>query len=131
MTITLMTHYPDIFKVGVAGGPVIDWKYYEVMYGERYMDTPQANPEGYRIASVLSYTEGLENPGYLRITHGTGDDNVHFQNTLLLVDALQKAGVQFELMIYPDGMHGYRGAQKKHSDESDHLFWTRHLLQGE
>ena len=130
-TSMLVLRYPQYFCCGIAGGGVYDWNLYDSHYTERFMDTPQANPEGYRIASVLSYTEGLENPGYLRITHGTGDDNVHFQNTLLLVDALQKAGVQFELMIYPDGMHGYRGAQKKHSDESDHLFWTRHLLQGE
>ncbi len=130
-TSMLVLRYPQYFCCGIAGGGVYDWNLYDSHYTERFMDTPQANPEGYRIASVLSYTEGLENPGYLRITHGTGDDNVHFQNTLLLVDALQKAGVQFELMIYPDGMHGYRGAQKKHSDESDHLFWTRHLLKGE
>ena len=130
-TSMLVLRYPQYFCCGIAGGGVYDWNLYDSHYTERFMDTPQANPEGYRIASVLSYTEGLENPGYLRITHGTGDDNVHFQNTLLLVDALQKAGVQFELMIYPDGMHGYRGAQKQHSDESDHLFWTRHLLQGE
>ena len=130
-TSMLVLRYPQYFCCGIAGGGVYDWNLYDSHYTERFMDTPQANPEGYRIASVLSYTDALENPGYLRITHGTGDDNVHFQNTLLLVDALQKAGVQFELMIYPDGMHGYRGAQKKHSDESDHLFWTRHLLQGE
>ena len=59
---------------------------------------------------------------------GTGDDNVHFQNTLQLVDALQKAGYQFELMIYPDGMHGYRGAQHEHDVASDRIFWTKHLL---
>ena len=97
------------------------------------MDTPQANPEGYRTASVLSYIPDGVSPDYkpysLKITHGTGDDNVHFQNTLLLVDALQKAGIKFELMIYPDGMHGYRGAQGAHSREADHDFWTRNLLQ--
>ena len=130
-TSMLVLRYPQYFCCGIAGGGVYDWHLYDSHYTERFMDTPQANPEGYKIASVLSYTDNLENPGYLRLTHGTGDDNVHFQNTLLLVDALQKAGVQFELMIYPDGMHGYRGAQKLHSDESDHLFWTRHLLQGE
>jgi dipeptidyl-peptidase-4 len=63
----------------------------------------------------------------LKLTHGTGDDNVHFQNTLQLVDALEKAGKRFELMIYPDGMHGYRGAQAKHSTEADHAFWLKYL----
>ena len=63
----------------------------------------------------------------LKLTHGTGDDNVHFQNTLQLVDALQKAGKQFELMIYPDGMHGYRGKQGEHSAEADREFWLKYL----
>lgn len=64
----------------------------------------------------------------LKLTHGTGDDNVHFQNTLLLVDALQKAGKKFEYMVYPDGMHGYRGYQGRHFVESNHDFWRRYLL---
>ena len=64
----------------------------------------------------------------LRLTHGTGDDNVHFQNTLQLVDELQSQGKGFELMIYPDGMHGYRGAQGAHSSASDRSFWERYLL---
>ena len=64
----------------------------------------------------------------LRLTHGTGDDNVHFQNTLVLIDALQKAGKNFELMIYPDGMHGYRGSQGEHSVNCDRDFWRRNLL---
>jgi dipeptidyl-peptidase-4 len=63
----------------------------------------------------------------LKLTHGTGDDNVHFQNTLQLVDALQKAGKDFQLMIYPDGMHGYRGPQALHSWASDHDFWLKYL----
>ena len=66
----------------------------------------------------------------LKITHGTGDDNVHFQNTLQLIDALQNAGKKFELMIYPDGMHGYRGAQGMHSLAADMDFWS-HYLKGE
>lgn len=127
-TAMLVLRHPEYFRCGIAGGGVYDWNLYDSHYTERFMDTPQANPEGYRIASVMSYVPGLEAPGALRITHGTGDDNVHYQNTLLLADALQKAGIQFELMLYPDGMHGYRGVQKKHSDDGDHLFWTKHLL---
>ena len=127
MTAMLVFTHPEIFRCGIAGGGVYDWELYDTHYTERFMDTPQRNPEGYRIASVLSYTDGLENPGYLRITHGTGDDNVHFQNTLQLIDALQQAGKQFELMIYPDGMHGYRGAQGQHDMAADAAFWTKHL----
>ncbi|HCZ22921.1 MAG TPA: peptidase S9 family protein [Rikenellaceae bacterium] len=128
-TAMLVLRYPEYFCCGIAGGGVYDWRLYDSHYTERFMDTPQANPDGYNIASVLSYVPEIKNPGALKLTHGTGDDNVHFQNTLLLVDALQKAGIQFELMIYPDGMHGYRGAQGRHSAEADHLFWSRHLLE--
>lgn len=136
-TSMLVLRYPEYFCCGVAGGGVYDWKLYDSHYTERYMDTPDANPEGYAEASVLTWVnscalkarKGLHNgmPA-LKLTHGTGDDNVHFQNTLQLIDALQKAGMQFELMIYPDGMHGYHGRQHIHDMESDHLFWTRHLL---
>lgn len=129
-TAMLVLRYPEHFCCGVAGGGVYDWTLYDSHYTERFMDTPQANPEGYAEASVLTYVkpEIKGRTGYLKLTHGTGDDNVHFQNTLLLVDALQKCNVQFDLMIYPDGMHGYRGYQSVHDKTSDHLFWTRHLL---
>ena len=136
-TAMLVLRYPEYFCCGVAGGGVYDWKLYDSHYTERYMDTPQANPEGYAEATVLSWVDScalrksaglhLGTPA-LKLTHGTGDDNVHFQNTLQLADALQKAGIQFDLMIYPDGMHGYRGHQHVHDKASDHLFWKRHLL---
>lgn len=136
-TSMLVLRYPQYFRCGVAGGGVYDWTLYDSHYTERYMDTPQANPEGYARAGVLTFvpevfsdaTELKPLPGALKLTHGTGDDNVHFQNTLLLVDALQKAGYLFELMIYPDGMHGYRGYQGAHDEADDHEFWTRWLLQ--
>ena len=101
------------------------------------MDTPEFNQEGYRCASVLTYIPEIFSddnkgpkplPGALKITHGTGDDNVHFQNTLQLIDALQKVNYQFELMIYPDGMHGYRGYQGVHDKTADQAFWTKWLL---
>ncbi len=135
-TSMLVLRYPQYFCCGVAGGGVYDWNLYDSHYSERFMDTPQANPEGYAEAGVLTWVPKVfapENasrpaPGALKITHGTGDDNVHFQNSLLLVDALQREGYQFELMIYPDGMHGYRGKQHLHDQASDHIFWSRHLL---
>ena len=135
-TSMLVLRYPEYFCCGVAGGGVYDWKLYDSHYTERFMDTPQANPDGYAESSVLTWVDscaikelkGLHNgmPA-LKLTHGTGDDNVHFQNTLQLIDALQKAGIQFELMIYPDGMHGYRGYQHEHDVVNDHLFWSKHL----
>ena len=136
-TSMLVLRYPEYFCCGVAGGGVYDWKLYDTHYTERFMDTPQANPGGYAEASVLTWVEGCalrERKGLhnempaLKLTHGTGDDNVHFQNTLQLIDALQRAGIQFELMIYPDGMHGYRGFQHEHDAANDHLFWSKHLL---
>lgn len=134
-TSMLVLRYPEYFRCGIAGGGVYDWTLYDSHYTERYMDTPQANPEGYNTASVLNYIPKLAQqkrqalPGALRLTHGTGDDNVHLQNTLHLMDALQKIGYQFEVMLYPDGMHGYRGYQAEHDKEYEAQFWTKWLLQ--
>lgn len=126
-TCMLVMRYPEYFSCGIAGGGVYDWTLYDSVYTERFMDTPEANPDGYAKATVLNYVkEGMKLN--LRLTHGTGDDNVHFQNTLQLVKALQEAGVHFEFMIYPDAMHGYRGAQRKHDLEEEQDFWTRKLL---
>lgn len=139
MTAMLLMQASDKFHYGVAGGGVYDWALYDSHYTERYMDTPENNPDGYAVSRALDYagsypveascgSECADEPVMLKLTHGTGDDNVHFQNTLLLVDALQKKGRKFELMIYPDGMHGYRGYQGKHFLEENHEFWMRHLL---
>ena len=132
-TAMLVLRYPQYFRCGIAGGGVYDWTLYDTHYTERFMCTPSDNPDGYRGASVLHYVEnGMVSrnyrPGSLRLTHGTGDDNVHFQNTLQLVDALQRRGIQFELMIYPDGMHGYRGPQHDHDAAAAQDFWRRNLL---
>lgn len=125
-TAKLIMEHSDCFHAGIAGGGVYDWMLYDSAYTERFMNTPANNPEGYAGCRVMD-SAGKMTDGILKITHGTGDDNVHFQNTLQLVDALQKAGKQFELMIYPDGLHGYRGVQAAHSDEADKVFWTRTL----
>lgn len=137
MTAMLLMQAPEYFHYGIAGGGVYDWALYDSHYTERYMDTPQNNPEGYRVSRAIGYVDCYpaaygdmsDQPGpvMLKLTHGTGDDNVHFQNTLQLVDAMQQAGRKFELMIYPDGMHGYRGAQAVHSTEADREFWLRYL----
>ena len=165
MTCMLLMQAPDKFHYGIAGGGVYDWSLYDSHYTERYMDTPQANPEGYEVSKVLNYVGGypaeyntgtftyaqrtalsqnddsgchqeciLEfvqggvEPVMLKLTHGTGDDNVHHQNTLQLLDAMHKAGKKFDFMIYPDGMHGYRGYQGTHFDAANRDFWLRYLL---
>lgn len=133
-TSMLVMRFPDYFHCGIAGGGVYDWHLYDSHYTERFMDTPQANPEGYDSACVINYVKdcslvrGSGCSSALRLTHGTGDDNVHFQNTLMLVDALQRNNCRFELMIYPDGMHGYRGYQAVHDKGDAHEFWLRNLL---
>ena len=115
MTISLITNYPDVFKVGVAGGPVIDWKWYEVMYGERYMDTPQANPEGYEKTSLLSKAKNLK--GKLQIITGYNDDTVVPQHCLSFLKACIEAGTQPDFFVYPGELHNMRGHASVHLHE--------------
>ena len=137
MTSMLLMQAPESFHYGIAGGGVYDWALYDSHYTERYMDTPQANPEGYEISKVLNYIDGYPveydgntavEPVMLKLTHGTGDDNVHHQNTLQLIDAMHKENKKFDFMIYPDGMHGYRGYQGRHFDMANREFWLKYLL---
>ena len=136
MTARLLITASEYFRFGIAGGGVYDWRLYDTHYTERFMSTPEENPEGYASSAVVSMVEKYpveaganlsDSPVLLKLTHGTGDDNVHFQNTLQLIKQLQNAGKGFELMIYPDGMHGYRELQAVHSDASDEAFWLEHL----
>ncbi len=115
MTITLMTHHPEVFKVGVAGGPVIDWKYYEVMYGERYMDTPQSNPEGYEQASLLRQAKNLK--GKLQVIIGYNDKTCVPQHSLAFLAECIKAGTQPDFFAYPGEPHNMRGHQSVHLHE--------------
>ncbi len=115
MTISLMTNYPDVFKVGVAGGPVIDWKWYEVMYGERYMGTPKNNPEGYQKTSLLSKAANLK--GKLQIITGYNDLTVVPQHCLSFIDACVKAGTQPDFFAYPGEEHNMRGHASVHLHE--------------
>jgi len=112
MTISLMMDYPETFKVGAAGGPVIDWKFYEVMYGERYMDTPQENPEGYEKTSLLGKADKLK--GRLLIIHGTVDPVVVWQNSLTFVEECVTKGVQLDYFVYPGHEHNVRGKDRVH-----------------
>ena len=115
MTISLMTNYPDVFKVGVAGGPVIDWKWYEVMYGERYMDTPQTNPEGYEKTSLLRQAKNLK--GKLQIIQGLNDKTVVPQHCLSFIEACIQAGTQPDFFTYPSEPHNMRGRKSVHLHE--------------
>ena len=134
MTSMLLMQAPDKFHYGIAGGGVYDWALYDSHYTERYMDTPQNNPEGYEVSKVLNYVSGYpveysngNGNVMLKLTHGTGDDNVHHQNTLQLLDALHREGKKFDFMIYPDGMHGYYGYQGSHFLKANQEFWQKYL----
>ena len=112
MTITMKLAHPEIFKVGCAGGPVIDWKWYEVMYGERYMDTPQENPDGYADNSLVRKAKKLE--GKLLVIHGAEDPTVVWQNSLEFIDACIKAGKQVDYFVYPHHPHNVGGRDRLH-----------------
>ena len=112
MTTSLMLNYNDIFKVGVAGGPVMDWKWYEVMYGERYMDTPQENPEGYAKTSTINKVKNLK--GDLLIIHGAQDPVVVQQHSMEFIEACIKAGIQVDYFLYPTHEHNVRGIDRVH-----------------
>ena len=115
MTTSLMTTYPDVFKVGVAGGPVIDWKWYEVMYGERYMDTPEQNPEGYEQASCINMAKNLK--GKLQIIIGMNDPVCVPQHSLQFLNACAEAGTQPDFYAYPGEGHNMAGHKSVHLHE--------------
>ncbi|MBQ5937033.1 MAG: S9 family peptidase [Bacteroidaceae bacterium] len=115
MTTSLMTTYPDAFKVGVAGGPVIDWKWYEVMYGERYMDTPEQNPEGYEQASCINKAKNLK--GKLQIIIGMNDPTCVPQHSLQFLNACAEAGTQPDFFVYPGEGHNMAGHKSVHLHE--------------
>ena len=112
MTISLMVNYPDVFKVGVAGGPVIDWKWYEVMYGERYMETEESNPEGFASTSLIPRAKDLK--GKLLICQGAVDGTVVWEHSLSFVEACIKNGVQVDYFPYPTHEHNVRGKDRVH-----------------
>jgi len=112
MTTSMMTRTPDVYRCGIAGGAVIDWAYYEVMYTERYMDTPQENPEGYKEANAINYVQNLK--GKLLQIHGTSDDVVVWQHTLMYTQAAISKGVQTDYYMYPGHLHGVKGKDRIH-----------------
>ena len=125
MTISLMTNYPDVFKVGVAGGPVIDWKWYEVMYGERYMDTPQTNPEGYEKTSLLNRAKDLK--GRLLVITGMNDNTVVPQHCLMFLNACAEADTYPDFLAYPGEEHNMRGHKSVHLHEKITRYFEDYL----
>jgi len=125
MTVSMMLKYPDVFKVAVAGGPVIDWKFYEVMYGERYMDTPDENPLGYDNANLLNYAKDLK--GKLLIIHGTVDPTVVWQNSLTFVKKCVDEGVQLDYFVYPEHEHNIMGKDRIHMNHKIENYFNDYL----
>ncbi|OIQ18036.1 MAG: S9 family peptidase [Flavobacterium sp. MedPE-SWcel] len=125
MTTSLMVNHPDVFKVGVAGGPVIDWKFYEIMYGERYMDMPQENPEGYKNTSLINGASQLE--GRLLMIHGAQDNVVVQQHSMEFVQACIKAGKQLDYFLYPTHEHNVGGRDRFHLNAKIADYFETHL----
>lgn len=125
MTISLITNYPDIFKVAVAGGPVIDWKWYEVMYGERYMDNPATNPEGYAKTSLINKAKDLK--GKLLICQGAIDPVVVWEHSLSFVRECVKNNVQVDYFPYPCAEHNVMGKDRVHLNDKITMYFEDYL----
>ena len=112
MTTSFMLKYPEVFKAGVAGGPVIDWTLYEIMYTERYMDTPKENPEGYAKANLLDKVQNLK--GKLLMIHGAQDDVVVWQHSVKFLKSAVDKGVQLDYFVYSGHPHNVSGKDRVH-----------------
>jgi dipeptidyl-peptidase-4 len=125
-TLYCILNRPGVWKAAIAGAPVTDWKLYDSIWTERYLDRPQDNPEGYHDSSPLTYAANLRD--HLLIVHGLADDNVHPQNTVQMSDALIKAGRPFEQAFYPGQKHGFRPAESRHFYQRAADFFERELM---
>lgn len=125
MTTSLMLRHPGVFKAAVAGGPVIDWRMYEVMYTERYMSTPQTNPEGYNEASLLTKTNGLQD--HLLLIHGTSDDVVVWQHSIDFIKQCVDNGKQVDYFVYPGHLHNVLGKDRVHLMQKITDYFITHL----
>ena len=125
MTISLITNYPDVFKVAVAGGPVIDWKWYEIMYGERYMDNPDVNPEGYAKTSLINKAKDLK--GKLLICQGAIDPVVVWEHSLSFIRECIKNNVQVDYFPYPCAEHNVMGKDRVHLHDKITMYFEDYL----
>ena len=123
MTCLALTKGADYWTHGFAGSSVTDWRLYDDIYTERYMDTPQDNPDGYKDGSTLTWAKNYK--GKLYMTHGDLDDNVHMQNSIFLISRLEDEGKSFQFMLYPNGRHGWSGAKATHSRNEANKFWLK------
>jgi dipeptidyl-peptidase-4 len=125
MTTTMLTKANKVFKVGVAGGPVIDWSMYEIMYTERYMDTPNENPEGYKESNLMNFADQLK--GRLLMIHGTVDDVVVWQNSQAFVKKCVDKGVLLDYFVYPGHPHNVKGKDRVHLYNTVTRYFEDHL----
>jgi dipeptidyl-peptidase-4 len=125
-TCLALTYGADYFTHGFAASSVTDWKLYDSVYTERYMDRPVENKEGYEFGSVMTHAKNLK--GALLIVHGDMDDNVHMQNSVQLIDALMEEGKLFEYMVFPGQRHGFGGKKRENASRRGVDFWFKHLL---
>lgn len=130
MTLNMLLRYPDLYQTGMAVAPVPDQRLYDAIYQERYMGLPDGNPEGYRLGSPVTFADSLR--GNLLLVHGTGDDNVHYQGSERLINALVRANKQFTMMAYPNRSHGiYEGeGTTRHLYGLLTKYLTEHLAPG-
>ena len=126
MTCLALTKGAGYWTHGFAGSSVTDWRLYDNVYTERYMDTPKDNPDGYKEASALTFAKNYK--GKLYMTHGDMDDNVHMQNSIYLISRLEDEGKVFQFMLYPEGRHGWGGAKATHSRNEANNFWLKNFF---
>jgi dipeptidyl-peptidase 4 len=129
ITCLALTKGSDFWTHGIAGSSVTDWRLYDNVYTERYMDKPVENTIGYNESSVLKYIQNYN--GKLFITHGDIDDNVHLQNSIQFISKLEDAGKSFEFMLYPGGRHGWGGPKRNHLTDESNNFWLKYFFQKE
>jgi dipeptidyl-peptidase-4 len=125
MTIQMMLRRPQFFKVGVAGGSVINWELYEVMYGERYMDTPLENPDGYKLTNLTNYSGALQ--GRLLVIQGAQDPVVVWQHSLSFIESCIKSQKQVDYFVYPNHEHNVKGIDREHLSTMISEFFIRNL----
>lgn len=127
MTLMAMNKAPDTFQFGVCGSPVTDWRFYDTIYTERYMDTPQSNPEGYKESAPIHFADAFK--GKLLLTHGTMDNNVHLANAMVMAEEYQRAGKEFEFYLYARERHGIRARHRSmHRRKVIFSFYMKNLL---
>jgi dipeptidyl-peptidase-4 len=129
LTAFTLTHAPDVFHAGIAGGPPANWRFYDSAYTERYMGMPKTSAAAYRRTSVLPYASRLR--AQLLIVQGTSDDNVHLMNSLSLVNAFVAAGRPVEYFAYPGARHGVRGIAAERDLDRRMLDWWERTLHGQ